>query len=436
MNDPYNFLMYERAGVVVLDPFGTLLALLLVVVTGFAISCSRLSPNLKRLVYVALTLRVAGALGRYVVLFAVYGGTGDARHYYSRGLTYAAALWQANPAPLLDPANWWGGQWWGTQFVYFPSSLVLAFTGASMPGAFIVFSLLAFAGLCGFSIAFSRTHPEIPAARYARWIWLFPALWFWPSSIGKEAIVLLGLGLAVAGYAGRHGRFNWALLGSGVFLIFAIRPQVAAVVILSLIIAHWLSLTTEQWTLRNTLQAVVLVAVGLTGIHWAMQYAGVESVDPDSVLEYVEGNKGRELGGGSAIGAARVGLGGVPTAFINILLRPFPWEARNPMVLITCVEIMAFWGIVWIRRRSFGNALHAWRRDRLLRLAVPFILIYSVSLGMVMSNMGVVARQRIFLFPFLFLLIEAVPGVKIKAGAVDARVRPVRRVIASAGSTA
>jgi hypothetical protein len=422
MND---ILMYERSGVVLLDPVGTAMSLMLVVFIALGVANSRLPRTLKHLVYGALAFRVIGSVARYSVLFGLYRGSGDARLYYSRGLEYADALWQLNPGPLFDPANWWGGKWWGTQFVYFPSSFVLTFIGASMPGGFLVFSLLAFVGLCGFVLAFRRTYPDVPVTRYARWLWFFPALWYWPSSIGKEAIVLLGLGLAIAGYAGRNGRINWILLALGVFLVFGIRPQVAAVLILSLMVAHWLSLISERWTLRNTMQAAVLVGAGLVGIYYSLRFTGIDGFDADGVQSYMEDNKGRNVGGGSAIEAADVGLAGIPFALATILFRPFPWEVRNAMVLITCLEIMGFWMIVWFRRRSFANALRHWRRDRLLRVAVPFILIYSITLGMVIGNMAIVARQRIFLFPFLFLLVEAAPRLARRgAGRSPAHARP------------
>jgi hypothetical protein len=427
MDDRYDFLMYERAGVVVLDPIGTLLPLLLVVVIAAVVANTRLPRSLKNLIYVALAFRVIGTIARYVVLFRVYGGSGDARIYYRRGLEYAEALWQLNPGPLFDPANWWGGKWWGTQFMYFPSSLVLSITGPSMPGAFLVFSLLAFVGLYAFVTAFRRTYPDIPATRYARWVWLFPALWYWPSSIGKEAIVLLGLGLAILGYVGRNGRISWLLMGGGIFLIFGIRPQVAAVVILSIVIAHWLSLVSERWTLSNTVQASVLMVAGLAGIYVALQFTGIDGFDSEGVQSYLEDNKGRSVGGGSQMEAASVGLAGIPVALGTILFRPFLWEVRNAMVLITSLEIMGFWAIVWYRRRSFLTALRYWRHDRLLRVAIPFILVYSVTLGMVMGNMAIIARQRIFLFPFLFLLLEAVPRPAARAVAARAAVpQPVR----------
>ena len=64
-------------------------------------------------------------------------------------------------------------------------------------------------------------------------------------------------------------------------------------------------------------------------------------------------------------------------------------------MLVTSVEIMGFWAIAWYRRANLLSSLRHWRHDRLLRVAIPFILAYSISLGMVLANMGVIARQRI-----------------------------------------
>jgi hypothetical protein len=440
--DFFDVFMYERAGDVLLDPLGTALAVTLVVVIGLAVANSRLPRSLKNLVYAALALRVVGAAVRYAVLFGVYRGSGDARRYYSRGLEDAASYWALDFSPLLDSSGWWGTKWWGAQFVVFSSSSVLSFLGPSMPGAFLVFSLLAFLGLSGFVLAFRRAYPDVAAVRYARWIWLFPALWYWPSSIGKEAIVLMGLGLAIAGYVGRNGRINWILLFGGMFFVFAIRPQVAAVVIFSLVIAHWLSLMQGRWTLGRVVQGAVLFGAGMAGIWLAMQKIGVGGFDVEGVQGYMEDKTGRGAGGGSAIDEVGVGLGGVPLALVNILVRPFLWEARSLMVLITSLEITLFWVIAWYRRDALLRSLRYWHTDRLLRVAIPFIVVYSLTLGMVIANLGIITRQRIFLFPFLFLLLEAAPRGARRApaapGGVASPSGPPRQrpVPATAGGTA
>ena len=110
-----------------------------------------------------------------------------------------------------------------------------------------------------------------------------------------------------------------------------------------------------------------------------------------------------------------------PMALVNILFRPFPWEARNIQLAISSAEIWGFWALAWWRRRQIVASIKNWRVSKLVRVAIPFIIIYSVLLGLLIANMGIIARQRIFLFPFLFLLFEAVPVARV-AG-------PVRRVL-------
>jgi hypothetical protein len=380
---------------------------LLFFVTGL-VTVSRLPPAVKLLFYAGLLLRGVGAVVRYEVMFRFYKGTGDATAYYREGLVYAEHFSKLDFSPFFDPALWYAKTWWGTQFMYFPSGIVLTLIGPTMLGAFLVFSLFAFLGLVGFAVAFRRSYPSVPLSRYVRWIWLFPSLWYWPSSIGKESITLLGLGLAVAGFIGRRDRVHWVLLGVGVFLVFAIRPQVAAVVALSMIVAQWLSFRT-RWTVGKVVQGVLILGLGLTGIWYSMRTAGVGSFDVEGVETYIAEEPARELGGGSKIEAVPIDWNGVALAMVNTLLRPFPFEASNGPMIIASMEICAFWVIAWVRRRRLIASLRNWRSDRFLRLALPFVLIYSVALGMMLSNLGIIARQRIFLFPFLFLLLEAAP---------------------------
>ncbi|HET7584811.1 MAG TPA: hypothetical protein VFK13_07890 [Gemmatimonadaceae bacterium] len=380
---------------------------LLVAMAGL-ILMSRLPRALKLLVLAGLALRVVGAVTRYLVLTQYYHGVGDAIGYFDVGLGYARSFRHWDFSQVLDPLIWREGTWTGTQFMYLPSGLVLAVIGPTLVGEFVVFSLFAFVGLLGFARAFRRAFPTVPLSRYARWIWLFPSLWFWPSSVGKEAVIMLGIGLAVLGYIGRRGRINWFAIGSGTVLVYAVRPQFAAVLVLCFIVGHWLSFG-GKWTPARMVQGVLILALGLGAIWYSLRTIGAGGFDVEGVQSYIETEPARRVGGGSAIDAVPLSPLGAPQALFNVLFRPFPWEVDNPMVAFSCLEMLFFWGLVIHQRRRLAISLRQWRSNRLLRVSIPFVLAYSLSIGFLITNLGIIARQRVFLFPFLFAILEAMP---------------------------
>jgi hypothetical protein len=392
------------------DGFGFLLvsaaALLLA-----GVAATRPIPGMvKRLLLLGVVLRIVGSLLRYEVLYRVYDGIGDAVGYFSMGVLYSARLLDFDFS-IFSSENWWAGNWWGTQFIRYLSGLVIAVIGPTMRGEFLFFSLLAFLGLCFFGLAFARAYPHLSSHRYLAWLWLWPSLWFWSSSVGKDSILLLAGGLVTAGYVGRKDRIRWFLLIPGLLLAVAVRPHVAAIMILVMTSAHWLGLGKERWTLWRVAQGVALALLAVVVIQNALGQLGLEDADTEGVEEFVAKRTVLATGGGSAIEAPASGLSAIPMAFVNILMRPFPWEAHNPQALIASLELVVFWAVIWRRRRRVWQVLrYGWRSDRFLRFALPMSAAYVIMIGLVFGNLGIIARQRILVFPFLLLLLEAVPA--------------------------
>jgi hypothetical protein len=77
--------------------------------------------------------------------------------------------------------------------------LVLAFvylvTGTSRWAGSIVFAWLAFGGRLLMWRALRRAVPEADDKRYLLLLLFFPSLLYWPASIGKEALMMLALGV-------------------------------------------------------------------------------------------------------------------------------------------------------------------------------------------------------------------------------------------------
>lgn len=365
--------------------------------------------TVKRLLFVGVLLRIAGSFLRYEVLYRVYDGIGDAAGYYGMGLFFSARLLDFDFS-IFSSENWWAGNWWGTQFIRYLSGFVITLIGPTMRGEFLVFSLLAFLGLCLFGLAFHRAYPHLSSHRYLAWLWLWPSLWFWSSSVGKDAVLLFAGGLVTAGYMGKNGRIQWLYLVPGLLLAFAVRPHVAGVLILVMAFAHWLGLGTGKLTLWRFAQGVALALLAVVLVQNALGQLGIEEADTEGLQEFVAKRTVLATGGGSAIEPPARGLAALPMAFVNILMRPFPWEAHNPQALLASLELVVFWVVLWRRRRRVWRVLrHGWRKDRLLRFALPMTLAYVLMIGLVFGNLGIIARQRILVFPFLLLLLEALP---------------------------
>jgi hypothetical protein len=389
-----------------LDVLGPAVLTAAIMVLVSIVALARVDRRLKTLLVVGIVLHVLGAILYSSVVGRAYGG-GDYLLYLQYGRAYAERLSQLDFAMFTHPDEWLAGKWMGTQFVLFPSGIIGALLGPSVMVQFIAFALLSLVGLLCFSLAFHRAHPEIPVSNYLRWLVLFPSLWFWPSAPGKESLMLLGAGLTVLGYGG-HSRINWPMLGLGLLLVFAIRPQVAMVFFAALLLAPWLA-AGQRWSVRRVIQGIALATLAVVGMGFASESLGMSGTDTAGITAYLESHGKTYDTGGSDIDTAAVGWTGVPVALATVWLRPFPWEAKSMTANLAVLEIVALWCAILTFWRSIVRSLKQWRENRLLRLAIPFLLMYSVSAGMTMWNLGILARQRTLLFPFLFLLFEAIP---------------------------
>jgi hypothetical protein len=380
-----------------------------------------------RLLLIALGFRIVGSTVRYEVLRRFYGGLGDAVVYYYDGLEKAGLLTAPGQSFLtLDFWQYQGGSWWGTPFLTNISSIVLSVIGPSMRAEFLVFSLFAFFGLYLIARAFWRVQPGDQARSFTLWIWCWPSLWFWPASVGKEAVILLAFGLVVSGYAGDGKRMNWILAVAGLGLAFAIRPHVAAVLAMAAVSAHWLG-TWTRFSLRRVAESIVALVVAVIALQGMAAQFGLDLTDAEGVQEFVSFRATRTQTGGSEIAPISGGPTGIPMAFVNIWMRPFPWDVHNATALVAALEILVFWYLVWKRREGVILALRNWRRHRLLRFAVPLLIAYTLMIGFTFSNLGIIARQRSPVFPFMLMLALAAPEAATAASRRSARGSPARQ---------
>ena len=364
---------------------------------------------IRNLLVAGMLMRIIGVLARHTMIFELYDGGSDAVGYFETG-RIVADHFRSLDFSIVGSGRW-GDREWGTQAIRYASGFVLTFVGPSMRGAFLVFSLAAFIGLVCTAVAVGRANGSSAMRHAAALLFFWPTLWFWPSSIGKEAVLLLAVGLVTLGYVGRAERIHWLPMASGLALALAIRPHLAGILALSTCVAEW---TSREWSVRRFAQSVLASAVAIWFLSSALGLLGLGSADLDTLQAFATHTAGQTNQGGSAFDGPGSTATAIPMAFLNILCRPFITEANSPMALISSLEMMAFWVLLIRNGRTLRSALRSLGTNRLLRFAILFVSLYVLMIGLTFQNFGIIARQRALVMPALLLMLAAVPAARTR----------------------
>jgi hypothetical protein len=366
------------------------------------------------LLLAALLLKLAGAVVRHYVAFTVYGGVADASGYHDWGVRLSEGFRHGDFATGL-------GSLTGTNFIRFFTGIVYTVIGPTKLGGFLLFSWLGFLGLFFFYRAYVLAVPEGRCRSYAKLVFLLPSLLYWPSSIGKEAWMMFGLGLAVFGASkilADRVRSGIVPLAMGLWLAALVRPHVSGLVILALVGAF--VLRRQDHRLQLLAPAAKFVAVAALVIA-----ASVLVIRTDRYLK----EKGYETEAGVTNILARVeeqtGQGGsrfapsvlqsptrAPVAAVTVLFRPLLVDAHNVNALVAAAEGSFLLVLAGSRFRWFVRALGSVRRQPYVAFAFAYVTLFVIAFSAV-ANFGLLARERVQVLP-LFLVLLTIPPPDVR----------------------
>jgi hypothetical protein len=364
-----------------------------------------------RFLGLALAAHVVGSLVRFLIIETVYHGIADANGYYAAGLHLAPQFRSLQLPPFPDP---------GTSTMNYATGFLFAFTGPTLLGSFVVCAALGFVGSWFFYKAFRVSFPAGDHRAFAALIFLLPSMWYWPSSLGKDALIVLFLGIATYGFAlilrSRFGR-GAAAVALGIAGTIMIRPPMAA----ALTVAAAAAFLVRPARMRSIqLQAVIwIVFVPLLGVLSILAISSsreyIKNDDPIAAFEAQQSKEFSERGSTSNFAAANPFTpAGLPVAIVTVNFRPFPWEAGGPLPAIAALEGLVLMALLVRRRSLVWRGLATWRRNGAVILALLAWASFSVILSS-LPNFGLLARQRTQVLPFLFMLLCMVPALSRRA---------------------
>lgn len=388
----------------------------LVAVTLPALSRQAAREGDRRLYWIlvaALALKLIGALARLYVIDDVYGGVADANAYYRRATEVASRLAVGNYETGMEFRL--GGDW-----VVLVTAVLFVVIGPMKLGGFIFFSWLGFWGIFLMYRAFSIGVPGGRTRTYAYLLFFMPSILFWPSSIGKEALMTFTLGIAALGAAriltGSTAR-GLVTTSIGLWLAALVRPHVAGMMAVALAAAFLLKPARNK---RGGFAPAAKVA-GLIGVG-VVAFLLIQRADTFLVDKGIDTSRG--VTGALEATSDRTGQGGseytasplespsqAPVAIATVLFRPLITEAHNTQALLAAVEGTLLLCLTFLRFPRILRAIRNLRRHSYVAFALFYTLLFALAFSS-FGNFGILTRQRVQLWPF-YILLFALPSARI-----------------------
>ena len=399
----------------------TYLGSFLVPLVGFAFAgaaaarASRRHPDepwIGRWLVAAVAAKLLASYLRYLTMVVGYDSGGDAPRYHEYGVELARAWMGDGPAaePLSDLRQ--------TNFVKWFTGVVHYTTGFDFLAGFFTFGLLALIGSYLWYRATVDAVPMIDKRLYFAFVMFAPSIAFWPSSIGKESLMQLGIGALSFGLARLFLRklASGLVIGvAGGWLVWVVRPHLLAIVAVAGGLAYLGGRVVKNeggfgsFMSRPVGMLAVIVLVGFA-VSQGANYLGLEDFSLTSIEQELNEQTERTSQGGSEFESGGNSLSPInlPGRAVTVLMRPFPWEVETGFQLLASLESALLVALAVVRFKSLRAALRHSRTTPFLLYCWVLTFTYCAAYA-AFSNFGLLVRQRSLVFPAVLVLLAVDP---------------------------
>ncbi|MFL6241604.1 MAG: hypothetical protein ACJ73V_01090 [Acidimicrobiia bacterium] len=382
-------------------------------------------PWLPKLLVAAVVVKVGASLIRFYAFISEYGSNGDASVYdqWGRKFFHAWTTGASAPDPTLSGSS-------GTAWVRRFTGYVYYAFGPNMVNGFLIFGLLALIGTYLWYRAATEAVPFLNKRLYFALVFFVPSIAFWPSSIGKEALMQVGMGAMALGTAHlvKQRLVRGILIAlPGAWLLWNVRPHLLAFATFAGGAAYVIGRArhgrakAESTSLVRPVGIVVVVLLVFVAMNQAADFLGMKDFSISSVEQSLNDQTARTGQGGSKVGTGKTSLTPLtlPQGAVKVLLRPFPWEVETKFQILASLESAALAVFLLYRIRSVAFSLSRARIYPFFIFCWTFVLLYAVAFSAI-ANFGLLTRQRSLALPALFVLLAVEPA-RARAGNTEDR---------------
>lgn len=302
-------------------------------------------------------------------------------------------------------------------FVIRVAALFDLFTFSSYSATAILFSVVGFMGAWCLFLTFYKQYPSAHFGLALACLFV-PSVFFWGSGVLKDTLVLAALGVAT--YAiyqlfmeHRNQMTALGLILVCFYVIFSIKKFVLQAYLPAVsvwLFFHWFARVRSS-VLRTLLGPFVVAMIAAGGYYSVSKVGeGDQKYSLDKIAQTAAVTAydirfwtGREAGSGYTLGELDGTMGSMirlaPAAINVTLFRPYLWEVKNPLMLLSALESLVFLGLAMYVLFSSKQLLKK-VADKNVLFALVFTLIFAFAVGVSTFNFGTLSRYKIPLVPF------------------------------------
>ena len=405
----------------------------------------------------AFWLKIAGAVSLGLIYQFYYHGGDTFNYFYDSKIIWEAFLEDPFAALriIFSDGKYHSDLNAYTQRIYFypdvhsfPVVRVAGFFGLFTFQTYtliaIFFAACCFTGIWAMFRALYDLYPKMHR-QLAIACFFIPSVFFWGSGLMKDTITLGALGWLFHGFY--FGLIRHKSLVSNLLIILIcvlVIQLVKAYILLCFLPAaflwlflHYRSLIKSRVVRFLTLPLVVLLTIPASIIaigkiteensRYKLDNIATTTQETAQWLLYVSNQQG---GSAYSLGEFDGTMGNLvakfPQAVFITLYRPFLWEARNPVMLLSAIEaavflfltLRIFWEIKLIKLAGL------FQQQSVLLFCLMFAVVFSFGVGVASYNFGTLVRYKIPMMPFF---LSALYVIRSEASPKKKKKRTTRR---------
>ena len=402
---------------------------------------------LRRYFMPAFTFKIVGAILLGIIYQFYYKG-GDTLNYWKqteiinsafsedfsawlRLMTATADIYDVDVYKYSTQIYWYGAKS-PEYLISIAGAFIGLFTMTTYLPTSVIFAALSFIGVWKMYIVFTKLYPRLQK-HMAFAILFIPSVIFWGSGFMKDTITMTAIGWVTHFFYRIFFENKKIILNSiiVVFILYVIYIIKSYILMAFLPAALLWGVGLLSYKIKDTrlilfaryfLYASSIAGLMVVGGRLQTEMFGeynVESLGYKSFVtrDYLYRISMEQDGSGYTLGDMDPTLLGMiekAPAGVNVtLFRPYLWEARKPIVMVSALEALLYlaFTIIAIVRNNPIRMVQRIFADETLQFCLVFTLIFAFAVGISTSNFGSLVRYKIPCLPFYtaFLIILFYP---------------------------